>query len=340
MIDISVIIPVYNTERCIAKTLDCIILGQFENANPDAWEVIVVDDGSTDSSPEILADYKKRYPHNVIVVNQQNLGASVARNVGIERARGKYLYFMDSDDLLLRNSLPTIAEVMERMNLDLVRFTMFTISYEEFNNADISTLDSIPPITPREISAYDFLDETRAMINYRGLWSVWSSMFSAKFVKRYGCRYIPGLRNGQDCLFIWDIMLNNPRMAVIDADIYIYQVYGNSLTTKSTPAAMRKRADALRQLADRLTEILKSDNPMISAKASDGLRESITYILQDLITARIALNAPYRDIYKLTDEFLKLGGKIDPTAKPFINRNAKYSLGTRLKAAFFTHICK
>ena len=92
----SVIIPVYNTEDYLEECLDS-VLAQTQRE----IEVILVDDGSTDSCPEIEHRYAERDPR-VRVIMQENQRQGAARNRGLEQARGKYVYFMDSDDLIIR----------------------------------------------------------------------------------------------------------------------------------------------------------------------------------------------------------------------------------------------
>lgn len=93
-IKVSVIVPVYNTGKYLARCLDSLAAQTFE---PGELEIIVVDDGSTDDSGSIADDYAERYP-NIRVIHQDNAGSSAARNAGIKEARGRYLGFVDSDD--------------------------------------------------------------------------------------------------------------------------------------------------------------------------------------------------------------------------------------------------
>ena len=88
----SIIIPVYNSEDYLQKTLDSICQQDFSD-----FEIICINDGSVDSSRSILIEYKKKY-HNIILYDQPNSGPSVARNKGLELATGEYVLFCDSDD--------------------------------------------------------------------------------------------------------------------------------------------------------------------------------------------------------------------------------------------------
>ncbi len=113
---VSVIIPVYNTAAFLEDCLKCI-----QNQTLEQIEIICVNDGSTDNSREILSEHAQSDPR-MVLVEQSNKGQSSARNSGIKMARGKYVYFMDSDDLLDVNALEILCEKMEQLSLDVIYF--------------------------------------------------------------------------------------------------------------------------------------------------------------------------------------------------------------------------
>ena len=102
---LSIIVPVYNVEKYLAKCLDSLIHPELED-----YEIIAVNDGSTDSSPAILEDYALRYPALIRVIHKENGGLGSARNAGNEVAAGEYILYVDSDDYLLPEA---VAELME-----------------------------------------------------------------------------------------------------------------------------------------------------------------------------------------------------------------------------------
>ncbi|HEM5303194.1 TPA: glycosyltransferase family 2 protein, partial [Streptococcus suis] len=89
---LSVIIPVYQVEKYLKRCIDSVLAQKFID-----YEIILVDDGSTDSSPAICDAYSAEYPH-ISVIHKENGGLSDARNVGIKHAAGEYIFFLDSDD--------------------------------------------------------------------------------------------------------------------------------------------------------------------------------------------------------------------------------------------------
>lgn len=115
---LSIVVPVYNVEDYLSKCLDSIL---NQDIDKDDYEIIVVNDGSTDGSGEIAEEYAERYS-NITLINQENQGLSGARNSGIKVARGKYIQFVDSDDYLEPDVEKSLVEKMKSENLDILRF--------------------------------------------------------------------------------------------------------------------------------------------------------------------------------------------------------------------------
>ena len=111
---ISVVIPVFNREKMIEKTLQSVINQTFED-----FEIIVVDDGSYDGTREILDRLSNSYPQKMLLIKQRNEGVSSARNAGIAGARGRYIAFCDSDDLWITTKLEEQIKVMQEKKWDV-----------------------------------------------------------------------------------------------------------------------------------------------------------------------------------------------------------------------------
>jgi len=105
---VSVIIPVYNAEKFISETIESVVAQTY----PD-WEIIAVDDGSTDKTPEILKEYAKKLPKKVRVIAQKNSGVSIARNNAIAVAKGEYIAFLDHDDLWMPEKLEKQVKLLD-----------------------------------------------------------------------------------------------------------------------------------------------------------------------------------------------------------------------------------
>ncbi len=116
MLKVSIIIPVYKVEHYIQKCLDSVL---NQDLLPDEYEIICIDDGSPDQSSQIILDYAKTYS-NIVYIHQENQGVSVARNAGLDKARGEYILFVDGDDSLYANVLGKLYWHAKTADLDLL----------------------------------------------------------------------------------------------------------------------------------------------------------------------------------------------------------------------------
>ena len=112
---LSIIIPVYNVEKYIRS---CLISIFNQGLDYEQFEVIIVNDGTTDGSLEVIKDIIDSHS-NICVIEQTNQGMSIARNNGLRRAKGKYVMFVDSDDLLVEKSLPSLLEKTLESSVDM-----------------------------------------------------------------------------------------------------------------------------------------------------------------------------------------------------------------------------
>ena len=116
MLKLSVVIPVYNVEKYLAKCLDSVIYPELSD-----YEIIIVNDGSTDSSPALCEKYAERFPELIKVITTENGGLGAARDVGIDASRGEYIVFLDSDDWLSPGAIPEMLAFSER-DFDILFF--------------------------------------------------------------------------------------------------------------------------------------------------------------------------------------------------------------------------
>ena len=117
---ISVIIPVYNVEKYLRECIDSVLNQSYQNL-----EIILVDDGSTDSSGEICDEYEKQ-DIRIRVIHQKNQGLSGARNTGFQNANGEYVYFLDSDDWIVPEAIKCLVKRAEEESADVVFFEAFS----------------------------------------------------------------------------------------------------------------------------------------------------------------------------------------------------------------------
>ena len=115
---ISFIIPAYNSEKCIAQCITSIVTASVDNT---IYEVIIINDGSVDTTLEICTELANKYPQ-IIVIDQVNVGTSCARNAGLGIARGEYIWFVDSDDCIETSILNKLMEYYQFLITNIRRF--------------------------------------------------------------------------------------------------------------------------------------------------------------------------------------------------------------------------
>ena len=119
---LSIVIPIYNVEDYLAKCLDSVLCPDVQD-----YEIIAVNDGSTDSSGEIAREYAARYPERIRLIEKPNGGLGSARNAGIEAAKGEFLLFLDSDDCLSPGAVKEISEALDT-DADIIFFDFVTVN--------------------------------------------------------------------------------------------------------------------------------------------------------------------------------------------------------------------
>lgn len=209
----SVIIPVYNVAPYIAKTLDSVLRQGLEASE---YEVIMVNDGSEDSSADICREYCERFP-NFKLVNQENAGVSAARNRGIDAAQGEYVVFLDADDYLLDNGLQLAScQFRNRNDVDVIHY---------FSSYDFWPVKPIDNTLEFDGTGHDY-------ILHSGLPSFcWLFFYRKSFLDEHQIRFKPYIV-GEDQLFSSTVCLANPHVVSTKADIYRYVVREKSATTK------------------------------------------------------------------------------------------------------------
>ena len=201
-IKVSVIVPVFNASKYIGRTLDSIISQDF-----DSFEIIVVDDGSTDGSLEIIEKTLNnvKIPHKVI--HQENAGVSVARNVGIEASYGDYLVFIDADDYVSKDHLSSLYNGKTDFSLTL---------YAKKEGDNLTNLDTYPQ---NEISTYDFI---KMELNMQITFNFFQLMYKSSIINDNDIRFTPGTVYGEDTEFAHKALNYGDTIAINNTVTYFY----------------------------------------------------------------------------------------------------------------------
>lgn len=210
---LSVIIPVYNTANYLKKCLNSIIKQSIDNI-----EIICINDGSTDNSLSILEEYQL-IDSRIKIFTKKNEGLSVARNIGISNAKGKYITFVDSDDFLEINTYELALKRFISNDVDAVYFSTNLIFEHNFYNANHGEYyehkyHGVIDLTPNVIKSMDVC--------------AWNKIYKREIINKYKIRFPEGLLY-EDNPFFWSYMLVSRKVYFMDEKLYNYTIRQNSI---------------------------------------------------------------------------------------------------------------
>ena len=259
---ISIIIPVYNAENYIKDCLNSIINQKFH-----AIEVIVVDDGSTDSSKEIIQKIAIT-DSRVSYFYKENSGVSDARNFGLRQATGEYIWFVDSDDLIAPDFLCKLFS-NESRSFDLLQFGFYKFSEFNFEAPTSDNLEVDPLIYA---SSEDFLT------NAKYARSLWRNIFNREILVKNNFSFVSGLRFGEDLLFTIEAIVFSQKILTTEFVGYYYRNHSDSVMNRT-----RTLNDALQHITI-LTELIKIYNKTESDIKRNFLKKEIQKIATTLVS--------------------------------------------------------
>lgn len=205
---ISIIIPMFNAEKYIQKCLESIGTNLIEE---NKVEVILIDDGSTDTTKQICEDsIKKHQSNNIKMYYQENAGVSSARNYGISVATGEYLMFVDADDCLKSEWFSIVSESMQ-------------------NNCDIYYYStSLKQVSKQQMISY-IVGNNKEHIMFAG---PFAKIFKRSFIYQENITFKKGIINGEDMLFNLEALLKTDNFQIVSKSFYQYRIYIGSTTKK------------------------------------------------------------------------------------------------------------
>ena len=230
MVKISVIMPVYNEEQYLEKTCQ-----SLKQQTLDDIELICINDGSTDNSTDILTNLATEYD-NIRIINQENQGSGIARNKGIDEAKGEYIAFLDADDKYIDPySLEKMYEYGYKNNADIICGNLKRISSEgkledNFNYAEgnYAYFPEYDKLTPQD---------------YGIPWAFYKNIYRKKFLDENNIRF-PDLKRGQDPVFLADVLTKTDIIYTVPVYLYGYN-YSASGGANSKVNSHDKKLDYL-----------------------------------------------------------------------------------------------
>lgn len=249
MADISIIVPIYNAEKYLNKCIESLI-----NQTKKELEFILINDGSTDNSEEIIKSYKDK---RIKYFKNENQGIGKTRNLGIEKATGKYIMFVDSDDYIDKNMAKLMFDKAFSNSLDMVVCDY----YKVINNENIE--EKLPSFKPTTLkNSPDLL----CGINL----SPWNKIYKTSLIKDNNIKFVENLKY-EDAPFVIEALDKANKVGKVNKCLNYYVIHGNSETT-----VRDKRVFDILKIIDKIRKYFKD---------KDYIKESL-----DKLTVRIITN--------------------------------------------------
>ena len=261
---VSIIIPIYNVEKYLRRCLDSVQSQTFQD-----WQAILVDDGSPDKSGEIADEYAAR-DKRFVVIHKKNAGVSAARNDGLKLAGGKYVLFVDSDDVIQHQSLEMACGVAEKNNADIVSFRHDKTLYKSVANGE-----NVDACLAKFNSRYYELKKlhykkTGNLIRFAteknhgfGAFKIRHCYPVVHLYKRQllkNIKFNTDIKISEDFPFWTSVLLKNPRAVILTAPWYFY--VPNNMSALKT-------ANALKEFSNISMAIMASFNSVLRAKPNN-----------------------------------------------------------------------
>lgn len=222
---LSIIIPVYNVEKYVER---CIFSIVDQPVSPESYEVIIVNDGSTDKSGDILKELSNDYP-SIRLIKQENKGLGAARNTGLDNAIGEYIFFIDADDYIANDSLLPILNSIKQTKADII---LFGIS-EVYLNGKKKTISFHLPEKDELLFVEDYIND------YTILSSAWQGIFKRSLLEEHAIR-MPEGKLAEDDDFVVKLFSVADTLYYLPISVYNYFQRPQSISNHKDEAHNQK----------------------------------------------------------------------------------------------------
>lgn len=260
---VSVIVPVYNAERFLLACLNSLLSQSYVN-----WEAILVDDGSKDSSPSLCDEYSRK-DARVKVFHKENGGVSSARNLGLDKAVGDWVFFLDADDRMKADALSRMVEKTQGVDSVFGGFEVF--------DEQIQRTYSIDERVECQMDRSQALEQMFRPWHYRYYGYVWGKLFKKSLIDELGLRFDESIAFNEDRLFTVNYLCRVNKVAYFTAPVYDYMENSASAMASLTSSFNSKfmtDLDAFRKMKREVVRLPESDRllPLLKHSAGDSFR--------------------------------------------------------------------
>lgn len=286
---ITIIVPIYNAAEFVALCLESIVNQSYSNI-----EVILINDGSTDNSSRIIDDFASN-DERIKIINQKNLGVSVARNRGIDNATGKYIIFIDADDYLLDiRALENVHTTSVGHPCDVI---MYDIKYEDKKTH--YPLNEGGYFSKEDIDSFLF-----EVIKEEHFNSPCNKLYSKEILNKYNIRFDKNIKIGEDLLFNIDYFKHCSSLYYLNNNLYYYRT-SNLLSATST--YKKKKYSNLMYVNDALSLWSNTRDSKKLVSVSKYIRiKNILSCMRDIANGRLPYSHVMRELQRYRESNRRL----------------------------------
>ena len=254
----SIIVPCYNSESYLPNTVNSIL-----NQLIDDWELILIDDGSTDSTGVICDEYANR-DNRIHVFHQPNRGVSSARNNGLAKARGEWIVFIDSDDWFTEHAFEIYQDSINKTSADRLAFNRY--QYIDGKTTPIAKKKKKKIVRRgnelkyfRIDMVFPYYDKIKNGVVTGGIRGVNCNLYRRSLIDKFGLRFDEKVKIAEDALFNYDVLCHAAEMALINEIVGFYRISDDSVMHRYTPNIDEVNNETLLGYKKRIGTLLKDD---------------------------------------------------------------------------------
>lgn len=278
---LSVILPTYNRAYCVGRMIDSVLAQGFKD-----FELIIIDDGSTDETPKILKHYDDK---RIMVLTQSNQGVSSARNLGLSQAKGKYITFVDSDDYLLQGFFEDIAGQLSQSEIDILVYEGEFI--ENFSRRIAPIFWERRGYCPKGIKrGGEFLEE---FCHYGGNSWACAKVFRREFLQKHSLSFDKNISYGEDMLLLLQCYELAQSIKAIGRHYYVCDRRDETSLSQNQTLHIKKVVDLFQAYSQ-----LKNSTQHTSSIALNYIKHSRQWLARQPISCQNK-----RDIYSLHNDW-------------------------------------
>lgn len=277
---LSFIVPVYNASKYLQECLTSLVNQDFERTD---YEIVCVNDGSTDDSPLILQNFVSKYA-NIRIINKSNKGVSAARNDGIEAAQGDYIWFVDSDDFISENSLSQICQ-LNTLDVDVIQLCTYPFGSK---------------LTAAEEELYHSGKALRKA--HANQFFVTRNVYRRGFILENRIRFIEGMRSCEDIVFNSVVFSNEPKIVNVDEVLYYYRQHPSSTCATLSLSDSRPRFEGYLKAFHAVKDSYSKAKSHYSKRLT-----AISLMVVQKTTTFFVCSLPHKEFREFTNDMISNG---------------------------------